>query len=461
MSVRYFTGPNAPTKGMKEGDRWNDPQDGKPYRFRRARGWVKFVNLFEKAKWSAAEDAILRAHFPAEGVEGCAKRLPKRLPGAVRSRAAHLGLRTGTPRGLQLGLNGPDLEEAITLRVTEGWGFERIGKKFGICEAAAQNCVTITLCRRGGSPAERDDRGYLTDAGIARLREAMRKGWKGVDIQARLGVSSSTISNERRRYAAYLKEKRKAPLPPPGGGEAYSGLKVTRAQRLEVEKLFLDGKATPGISKELGVSKTTCLRVRVKLVKRLAKKGLTLPDCDKGGVRRRYRTTYVRVPESAILEVRASLLQGMPVTRAASLASVGGSFAYKIRDALKAELEARDESLPPTLDWRLAGSAPSVRWLPKGRNNMLRLRQLMRDHGDEQGRIMMEAEVVEAHRAAALALAGIAKWMRTQVEIDRRRPLTFAEQLERVKNGARIIDKVPLRRPDPTMTLGGVASAAL
>lgn len=40
--------------------------------------------------------------------------------------------------------------------------------------------------------------------------------------------------------------------------------------------------------------------------------------------------------------------------------------------------------------------------------------------------------------------------------------LSFEEQLERVRSGtARIADKIVIRRPDPTATLGGIGSALL
>ena len=43
-------------------------------------------------------------------------------------------------------------------------------------------------------------------------------------------------------------------------------------------------------------------------------------------------------------------------------------------------------------------------------------------------------------------------------DFTRKRALSFAEQLERVANGARLITVQPLRRADADMTYGGVAS---
>lgn len=42
-----------------------------------------------------------------------------------------------------------------------------------------------------------------------------------------------------------------------------------------------------------------------------------------------------------------------------------------------------------------------------------------------------------------------------------REPLTFEQQMAKVRAGARLVDKITFRRPDPDMTLGGVASGAL
>ena len=38
-----------------------------------------------------------------------------------------------------------------------------------------------------------------------------------------------------------------------------------------------------------------------------------------------------------------------------------------------------------------------------------------------------------------------------------REPMTFEDQLAAVANGARLVEVVRIRRPDPTMTLGGVS----
>ncbi len=65
------------------------------------------------------------------------------------------------------------------------------------------------------------------------------------------------------------------------------------------------------------------------------------------------------------------------------------------------------------------------------------------EHGVDQAVILLKAEMA-ATRAA-----------------ERARPRSFEEQLAAVRAGAGLVDKIALRRPDPTMTLGGIASAAL
>jgi len=66
---------------------------------------------------------------------------------------------------------------------------------------------------------------------------------------------------------------------------------------------------------------------------------------------------------------------------------------------------------------------------------------------------------------AAKARASIEEDMRRKAAAQPRAPgaprMSFAEQQARVAAGAGLVAKVQVRRPDPTMTLGGVASAAL
>jgi hypothetical protein len=44
----------------------------------------------------------------------------------------------------------------------------------------------------------------------------------------------------------------------------------------------------------------------------------------------------------------------------------------------------------------------------------------------------------------------------TPPRMNGKRPMSFEEQLERVANGAKLVEVTRIRRPDPTMTLGGV-----
>jgi hypothetical protein len=50
---------------------------------------------------------------------------------------------------------------------------------------------------------------------------------------------------------------------------------------------------------------------------------------------------------------------------------------------------------------------------------------------------------------------------RTASAIAEKRPRTFEEQLEAVRNGARVVDKVSIRPALPDRTLGGVSPEAL
>src|SRR3546814_17712182 len=82
---------------------------------------------------------------------------------------------------------------------------------------------------------------------IERMRLMLRKGLKGVEIQLRLGVSAACVSEQRRKYRADLKARDKAPLPPPGNGEQYSGARYSKAKRRAVDdvdrKSVVQGKS--------------------------------------------------------------------------------------------------------------------------------------------------------------------------------------------------------------------------
>ena len=222
------------------------------------------------ARWTAPELALLREHYPAEGALVLA-RLPRRSRHAIHAKANRLGLATthaaSAPRSR---LHGAALDEAIRLRETAQWSFAAIGRRFGISEASACNAVTTAMCPRNGyRPAERDCHGHLTAAGLERLRYALKKGFKGIDIQRRLGVSAACVAEQRRRYDRELTARGKAPLPPPGAGKAYSGAKLSAAQRKRVEALFMQGLGSAKVAARSGVSPTSCTRIRDRLVRRL------------------------------------------------------------------------------------------------------------------------------------------------------------------------------------------------
>lgn len=348
------------------------------------------------------------------------------------------------PRGKRMALHGDTLDRAVAL-YESGTSMEAVARAVGMPCPTVQNGVMAALCvRRGFRPAERNANGYLTPAGLERLREMLRKGMKGVDIQLRLGVSASTISNERRRYDADLKTRGKRPLPRLGGGQMYCGARLTRDQVKQIDELLMTGLGSQQVADRTGVSSTSVIRLRAKLVKRLARNGQALTGCDKKGKRLKLLNLVHAVPECAKDKLRALILDRVPVSRAAMMANVGSSFAYKIRDAIRAELAAQGEELPPPVklgrtrarevDFRAA-------WLPKGRNNMVLHRQMLSACGGDE---------VEARRRTIRAIA----------ERDGADP-ALAEQFDRLRRGASVAPRINIRRPDPTMTLGGVATGAL
>lgn len=396
-------------------------------------------------RWTAPELALLRAHYPAEGIE-VAARLPGRTWAAIHVKAHKLGLSTThlahAPRPK---LSGPDLEVAIRLREEQHWSFARIGAKFGIAESSACNAVLIALCpRRGYTPAERDPKGRLTPAGRDRLRYALKKGLKGIDIQLRMGVSAACVAEQRRRYNRELKAAGKAVLPPPGHGEAYSGVKLSRAAKAQVEELFLTGLGTLKVSTRTGVSKTSCTRIRTRLIRRLRRQGQVLPGCDASGTRHLTMLSAAFVTPEQLRLLRAALRQGVPVLRAARTYAIGTSKAYQLRDQLQAELAARGEVLPaPIRAGRVpAGHFDQPHWPPQGPALLYAFRKLLQTLPFDQARDHW-LEQQDSQRAAD----------RQTVRAAEPAPLTFEQQLARVASGqVGLIQTAPRPFRDPTLT---------
>ncbi|BBC99123.1 hypothetical protein [Sphingobium sp. YG1] len=402
--------------------------------------------------WTSQEIAILRDVYPAEGINGAADALPDRSWHAIAVMASRLAIRspvqTDAPKSA---LNGAELEEAIRLREQLGWSFARIGAQFGVSESAAGNAVLIALCpRKGYVPAQRDAKGRLTQEGLERLRLMLRQGLKAIDIQLQLGLSASRIAEERRRYRADLKARGKAPLPQPGNGLVYSGARLAKSMKAQVEDLLMQGFGAKIVTKRTGVSNTSVGRIRNRLVKRLRRKGEMLPGCDLYGRRvGAAKTSTHYIPPESVAALRARILAGEPVSRAAADLGIGGSSAFKIRDTLAAELQAQGRALPKPI--RLGRGkqardlAASARWLPDGQIH--RFRQLQIEHGYAAAKQMILDEIAAA-KAEQVAQAN--------------RKLTFEEQLAAVRAGkASLTNTFKPSRVVPDVTLGGVATGML
>lgn len=404
--------------------------------------------------WTRQELALLDELYPQGGLQAVTDSLPDRSWRAIQVMAHKRGLRAPVVQQAPKGkLQGEQLEEAIRLREQDRWSFARIGALFGISESSASNAVISAQCvRQGFTPAQRDENGRLTPEGLERLRLALRRGMKGIDIQLRLGLSASRIAEERRRYSADLKARGKAPLPAPGAGELYSGAKLSRERRRQVEALLQEGYGTLKVHERTGASKTTVTRIRARLVRQLKRKGQALPGCDLDGRRISQKDSVRFIPEEARTKLRGLLLARVPVSRAARECGIGSCSAYRIRDELSAELAASGAELPkPRLPGRVRPGALPKAWLPTGAANIYRYRQLSRTHGPDEARRLIECEMAEQERAEA---------ERRRAEATR--PLTFEEKLARVREGKAAVApvlRVPSRAPD--MTLGGVATGAL
>jgi hypothetical protein len=405
--------------------------------------------------WTPEEIAVLHEIYPAGGINAVTDLLPERSWQAIYVMASKLGIRTqAVTEAPKARLQGDHLERAIGMREDQGWSFARIGAELGVSEASACNAVLIALCtRKGFRPAERDAKGRLLPEGIERLRYALRKGYKGVDIQLRLGLSAGRVAEERRRYSRELKAAGKVPLPPPGGGEAYSGVKVSRGKIAEIEAALMQGLGTLKVSERTGASKTTITRARNRLIRKLQRQGKTLPGCDSNGKRVHLVDQLFQIPDAARVEFRRLLIEErMSAARAGLRAGVGGSNAHFMYQGIVAEFAARGEALPPTK--RAPSRGPAWRQIraedalyPKGRTAMALYRRYAAEHGYPAARQKL------ADDRAATAVAA---------REEARRPKSFEEQLAMVAAGkARVVANIPLRRPDPTGTLGGVATGAL
>lgn len=404
--------------------------------------------------WSEEEDEIIRRYYPDNGPKGVALHLTevKRSLAAISMHAHKLGvacnLRAQAPT---FRMTQAEIRSAQALH-DAGESYTAIAKKLGYAATTVSNALIIEEGkRRGYTPLPRDEFGGLTPDSLAKLREMLRKGMKGVDIQMRAGVSAACVAEQRRRYSAYLRRTRKVPLPQPGNGERYSGAKLAKENVRAAEALFMEGFGQLKIVERTGLSKTSVARIRIKLVRRLRRKKIALPGCELDSTRRRQKESLRFVPEEAKAKLRALLMERVPVLRAAKLSGIGTCTAYKLRDELKAELEERGETLPkPKLPGRVRGKHPEIRaleeWMPEGAAGIYHYRALVKAHGEEEARRILKAEKEEARAAQAKKTP---------------RVLSFEEQLERVRRGAGLAPAFKPKRADPDFTLGGVATGAL
>ena len=354
-----------------------------------------------------------------------------------------------TPRrphnGKQMALHGHDLARAVDMYDVQGLSMEATARALGRLTPSVANAVFAALCiKRGHRPAERDGNGYLLPVGRERLREMLRKGMTHRDIQIRLAISASAVSQERAAYNLDLKVRGKRPLPPPGGGIAYCGARLTRDQKKAVEQHLLTGLGGTKVAALTGVSKTVVTRIRLKLVQRLRRKGELLAGCDAAGRRVNLVDQAARIPDASRAELRALILQGVPVKRAGVMTSIGACSAYRIRGELRAELEERGEQLPkikklgrrvgPVVDAQMA-------WLPSGRRNF----------------VLYRAKLIEAD---GNALAARRLTVRAIAERDGK-DVDLAMQIDAMRRGGVVGTAFKYRRADPSCTLGGIASGMI
>jgi len=370
--------------------------------------------------WSKAEVRRLRAKFPELGATGCLPLFKRRSLNSIRQKAIVLDLAFIHPnhRGLVSPIPVDQFPRVLAMHKA-GASCRAIGRAYGVSSSSATNALAAAKCRASGrAPAKRSADGGLMIRDLKRVHAMLEAGARGIDIQTEIGISASSVSTHRRR----LNKERAAAglplLPPAGGGDRYAGARLSADDVRTIEKLFMKGYGSRIIATRTGISGTTIKRHRDRLIARLACKGQVLPGCDASGKRISVKAHAHRVTEERVAALRLHILGRLPVQRAARLCGVGISSAYRIRNALAAELAARGEILSKPI-------------LP-GRSAVAR-----------------RATEQDANAAAAAVLAP-----------PRPRRLTFDEQLQRVRNGAGLTRAF---KPTTThdVTLGGVSSGML
>jgi uncharacterized protein YerC len=404
--------------------------------------------------YTPREDVTLRKLFPSLGTAACAEKLKRRSPASIKQRAAILGLKPPPDQrhqGLKHSLSDGQADAAMAMH-NQGVSFAKIGAQFGICEATATNAVRRAECLHfGGTPAKRDSSGAILAKDIARLRQMLREGRKGCDIARALGISANSVSYHRHRYTAALKlDGSSALLPEPGQGAVYSGRKLSAETRREVTDLLLSGLGKARVARETGASPSQVTRIRGRLVKSLARKGQCLAGCAADGKRLvTLKSTCFITPE-LVTKFRAHLLARVPVRSAALMTAIGCSTAYRLRDALRAELEAEGKTLPePILPGRQSPSARAdTHWLPVG--TIYQFRALLETTDFETAR----RQILEAQ---APPISQTLPCLTTPKAATPCR-MSFEEQLVRIRNGAQLVEVRPITRIMADITYGGVSS---
>lgn len=407
-------------------------------------------------EWTSPELEVLRTVYVDEGLVAAMKYLPRRNAGAIFQKAFKLGLKCEAqhfPTGRYQEIS----DEAWRLRHDEKLSYAAIGVVLGVCEAQATNAVLYAECIKAGhTPLQRHTGGKLHPDGRDRLRAMFRKGWTHRKIQEWTGCPAATLTRERKVYAAELKAKGLAPLPPIGGGERYSGAKIPKADSRKVEALYLEGFGTAKVSARTGVSKTHCLRMRTKLIKRLKRKGECLPGCDENGRRHVMKDHARRIPAMSIARFKKLIRKGETVARAARIAVIGRSSADKIVKAMVANGFALR-----TKPWRgralQAKQRIGAQDLPGGRWGIDRYRAHVHAGMRHEKAAARAARDWQDKMAVERANRADRRLERKDEEA---RSRSFEEQLAAVAAGAKLGPTFRPTRRGPDFTLGGVATGA-
>lgn len=123
---------------------------------------------------------------------------------------------------------------------------------------------------------------------------------------------------------------------------------------------------------------------------------------------------------------------------------------WLVREKIKQDDWARSQTPEVRARVGRANTERTLGWCPAAKRDEYRQLRISLRYSAAEARAIIEADLAVARAKEAAETAQTSK-----------RPPTLEEQLARLAAGARLVPNIPLRKPDPAGTLGGVASGML